>query len=145
MSTAELYLTEEEIAEFITETRTETQYFYGEEGQEYGVCPYITFYVYHGKEDFLPLCHEVIELHQELQTLIDSPYKKSTTARHKLGQSHAGETGAPRCCSNMPSWPQTMVSSHLGFAPQTWKVPRLLLDGRSMHSLIMYPKCTTAL
>jgi hypothetical protein len=76
MSTAELYLDEEEIRDFIAETRADhLLYLYGEEGQEYGVCPFITFYIYRGsKEDFLPLCHEVIELHQELQTLIDRPY-----------------------------------------------------------------------
>ncbi|UXY15923.1 hypothetical protein N8I74_02580 [Chitiniphilus purpureus] len=76
MSTSELYLTDEEIAEFVADTKAETQTFYGYEDQEYGVCPYITFYVYHSKDDFLHVCHEVIELHQELQALIDSPYKK---------------------------------------------------------------------
>jgi hypothetical protein len=77
MSTSELFIEPEEIAEFIAETQSDHMlHVFGYEGQEYGVCPYITFYVYHGKEDFLPLCHEVIELHQELQTLIDSPYKK---------------------------------------------------------------------
>ncbi len=76
MSTAELYLSEEEISDFIAETRSEPQYFYGDEGQQYGVCPYITFYIYHSKEDFLRVSQNVIELHQELQSLIDSPYKK---------------------------------------------------------------------
>lgn len=75
MSTSELYLTEEEIQEFVADTRAETQTFYGYEGQEYGVCPYLTFYIYHSKDDFLDVCHEVIELHQELQGLIDLPYK----------------------------------------------------------------------
>jgi hypothetical protein len=90
MSTAELYMEPEEITDFIAETRKLPQYFYGYEGQEYGVCPFITFYIYrpnHGyrnrgtpdqesyNEDFLPLCHEVIELHQELQALIDKPYQ----------------------------------------------------------------------
>ncbi|MDR3157895.1 MAG: DUF3396 domain-containing protein [Zoogloeaceae bacterium] len=80
MSTAELYLTQEEIEEFIAEThdhyREHEMYSYGYEGALYGVCPFITFYIYHRKEDFLPLCHEAIELHQELQTLIDAPYQR---------------------------------------------------------------------
>lgn len=77
MSTSELFIEPEEIAEFVAETRADhTLYVFGYEDQEYGVCPYLTFYIYHGKEDFLRLCHEVIELHQELQQLIDSPYRK---------------------------------------------------------------------
>jgi hypothetical protein len=88
MSTAELYIDEETVKEFISETLADDSLFaIGREGQEYGVCPFVTFYIYsphHGfrdkereysyDEDFLPLCHEVIELHQELQTLIDEPY-----------------------------------------------------------------------
>jgi len=93
MSTTELYMDEEEIQEFITETfshnRDYRMYSYGEEGAEYGVCPFITFYIYtHNHcaigenpevgvshdDDFLPLSHEVIELYQELQTLTDVPF-----------------------------------------------------------------------
>ncbi|MDR1849082.1 MAG: DUF3396 domain-containing protein [Zoogloeaceae bacterium] len=81
MSTAELYLSQDEIDEFIRETKIAPQLFYGDEGAEYGVCPYITFYIYHGREDFLPLCHEVIELHQELQTLIDRPFLRVYNSR----------------------------------------------------------------
>ena len=94
MSTDKIYLSDDEISEFIEETRDASQYFYGDEGEEYGVCPFITFYIYshnHEKigenpeeedtdveylrnDDFLPLCDKVIELFQELQTLIDRPF-----------------------------------------------------------------------
>jgi hypothetical protein len=80
-----MYMDSEEIKEFITETHDHYSehetYSYGYEGQEYGVCPYITFYIYHSEEDFLRICHEVIELHQELQTLIDEPYRRVYNSR----------------------------------------------------------------
>jgi hypothetical protein len=90
VSTAELYIDDETVKEFIAETLADNSLFVmGNEGQEYGVCPFITFYIYshnHGfrdekleikyDEDFLPLSLEVIELHQELQTLIDIPYQR---------------------------------------------------------------------
>jgi hypothetical protein len=66
----------EEISEFITETRLDYMLARcGEDGAEYGVCPYITFYIYHTEHDFLDICHEVIDLYQELQTLIDLPFQ----------------------------------------------------------------------
>jgi len=76
MSTAELYLSQDEIDDFIRETKIAPQYFYGEEGAEYGVCPYITFYIYNTDDQFLEIVHEVIELYQELQSLIDLPFQR---------------------------------------------------------------------
>ena len=89
MSTSEIYLSEEQIAHFIEETKSEPQFFYGYEGQEYGVCPFITFYVYHQDEDFLPLCEKMIDIHRALENMIDSPYqmiwKDSTQTWFKAG------------------------------------------------------------
>ncbi|ATE61634.1 hypothetical protein [Thauera sinica] len=76
MSTSELYLTDEEIAEFIAETKKGYGYTYGYEDQEYGVCPFITFYVYHHDAQFLSLCDKMIDLHHRLERMIDSPYRK---------------------------------------------------------------------
>ena len=76
MSTAELYLDDEEIAEFIRETKEAPQYFYGDEGQEYGVCPFITFYVYHFDEDFFPLVEKMSQIYRSLNGIIDKPFKK---------------------------------------------------------------------
>lgn len=45
MSTSELFIEPEEVAEFVAETRADHGlYVFGYEDQEYGVCPYITFY-----------------------------------------------------------------------------------------------------
>jgi len=95
MSTAELFMEPETVLAFIAETRADyTLTTTGYEDQDYGVCPYITFYIYHGSEDFLPLCHEVIELHQELQTLIDRPflrvYNSKTQNWRKADLQHLG-------------------------------------------------------
>ncbi|MFA5983594.1 MAG: hypothetical protein WC782_06230 [Methylococcaceae bacterium] len=76
MSTAELYLTDEEIADFIEETKAEPQFFMGTEGREYGVCPFITFYVYHFDEDYMPLADKVIQIYHALEGLIDKPFQK---------------------------------------------------------------------
>lgn len=76
MSTAELYLTEEEIAEFIEETKVAPQFFMGEEGREYGVCPFITFYIYHFDEDYFPLAEKMIHIYKTLQGIIDTPFQK---------------------------------------------------------------------
>lgn len=89
MSTSELYLTEEEIANFIHETKQSPQYFYGYEGQEYGVCPFLTMYIVHKPEDFENMAHHMIEVHEHLQGMIDSPYrmiwKDSTEVWFKAG------------------------------------------------------------
>ena len=89
MSTAERYLSDEEIQLFIEETKLEPQYFYGVEGREYGVCPFITFYVYHHDEDFLPLADKMIQIHQTMEGMIDIPYqmvwKDSTQKWFKAG------------------------------------------------------------
>lgn len=91
MSTAELYMSDEEIADFIRETKKEPQWFYGDEGREYGVCPFITFYVYHHDEDFLPLADKMIRIHRTLEGMIDTPYqmvlKSSTETWFKAGSS----------------------------------------------------------
>jgi hypothetical protein len=103
MSTTELYLDDEEIANFIRETKIAPQYFYGYEGEEYGVCPYITFYILHKKEGltedkngglvkdeaFERLSGHMIDAFESLQKLMDRPFKKtlkcSTEVWFKVG------------------------------------------------------------
>ena len=45
MSTAQVYLNDEEIEELIRDIPFDTSILYGEENKEFGVCPYITFYI----------------------------------------------------------------------------------------------------
>ncbi|MDR2209712.1 MAG: DUF3396 domain-containing protein, partial [Azoarcus sp.] len=79
MSTAELFMTPEEIPNFVSETLADYDlycYWEDEGAPEYGVAPYITFYLYHSEDEFLEVAHEIIELYQELQTLIDRPFQR---------------------------------------------------------------------
>ncbi|WP_284334499.1 type VI immunity family protein [Comamonas sp. NoAH] len=76
MSTSELFLDPDEIEEFIRETKKHPQWFYGYEGQELGICPYITFYVYHPDEDFTPIAKEFLLVWKRFQELMDLPFKK---------------------------------------------------------------------
>lgn len=89
MSTSEIYLTDEEIADFIRETKISPQGTYGDEGAEYGVCPFISFYVYHHDEDFLPIAAKMIQIYEKLKGFIDFPFqmelKNATETWFKVG------------------------------------------------------------
>ncbi|MCE1184766.1 MAG: hypothetical protein LWW92_04045 [Rhodocyclales bacterium] len=74
MSTAHIYLKDDEIADFVQETKNETQYFYGQEGYEYGVCPYISFYVFHDQKKFLSVANAAIDILDELKNMADLPF-----------------------------------------------------------------------
>lgn len=76
MSTAELFLQPEEIENFIRETLSDDLlYSIGEEGCEIGLCPYITFYVYHGPDEALAIANEAIAVFEEFAALIDEPFQ----------------------------------------------------------------------
>lgn len=76
MSTAELFLDQDEIKEFIRETlASDYLYSIGEEGAQIGLCPYITFYVYHRKEDFLRVSEQMITIYREFEQIIDEPFQ----------------------------------------------------------------------
>ena len=75
MSTTELFLDEAEIAEFIRETTSEPQWFFGYEGAELGICPYITFYVYHDEDGFMPVADQMIEIFKTFESsIVDKPF-----------------------------------------------------------------------
>jgi hypothetical protein len=76
MSTAELFIDPEEIDEFVRETLADDSlYFFGEEGREIGICPYVTFYVYHEPDDYLTVADKMIAVYQEFGKLIDEPFQ----------------------------------------------------------------------
>ncbi len=76
MSTAELFLEPEEVEEFIRDTlATDTLFVIGDEGSEIGLCPYITFYVYHTKDDYLAIADKMIAIYGEFSKLIDEPFQ----------------------------------------------------------------------
>jgi len=75
MSTSEVFLSPEEIQEFIRESRIAPQYFYGFEGRELGVCPYVTFYVFHDKAGAPAVVDAAIKIYEEFSRLIDEPWQ----------------------------------------------------------------------
>jgi hypothetical protein len=76
MSTAELFLEPEDVEEFIRDTlATDTLFVIGDEGSEIGLCPYITFYIYHLPDDYLPLAEKMIAIYGEFSKLIDEPFQ----------------------------------------------------------------------
>ena len=49
----ELFLSEEEVVDYIAEFKKDSDHIYGYEQEEFGIAPYITFYIYHQKIDRL--------------------------------------------------------------------------------------------
>ncbi|MBS0426581.1 MAG: DUF3396 domain-containing protein [Proteobacteria bacterium] len=76
MSTSDIYLTPEEIAEFVRESKIAPQWTYGYEGQELSICPYVTFYIYHQPEEYMPLADKFIGIWERFQTMLDEPFAK---------------------------------------------------------------------
>ena len=75
MSMDEKFMEPEDESWFVYETMADDCVtFFGNEGAEFGICPYIVFYIFHDYNDFLPLCDEIIELYQEFRGLVDEPF-----------------------------------------------------------------------
>ncbi|AMW79654.1 hypothetical protein AMD27_12650 [Acinetobacter sp. TGL-Y2] len=76
MSTSNSYLNEQEIIELVRDIPLDTSILYGEENNEFGVCPYITFYIYHQNESIDQIGNKIIEIYEEFENLIiDKPFK----------------------------------------------------------------------
>ena len=76
MSTAELFLEADEIDEFIRDTLSDDRlHKIGDDGSEIGLCPYITFYIYHTEDQYLPLADKMIGIYAEFSKLIDVPFE----------------------------------------------------------------------
>lgn len=81
MSTAEQFLNAEEIADFIRESKIAPQWFYGDEGRELGLCPYVTFYVHHQAEDYMAVAAKFIDIWDRFGRLIDEPFQQIYKSR----------------------------------------------------------------
>lgn len=84
MSTARQYLNDEEIAEFIRESKIAPQWFYGNEGRELAICPYVTFYVYHQPEDYLAVADNFIAIWERFGELVTEPFRKVFNSRKQV-------------------------------------------------------------
>lgn len=82
MSTSDTFLSDEEIFELTRDMRENTSIIYGEDDQEFGITPYITFYVYHRQDEVEAIANQIIDLYEEFESnIIDKPFKLKY--RHK--------------------------------------------------------------
>ena len=77
MSTATIFFPENEIID-IVEDSIDNDYLsvFGIDDDKYGLCPYISFYIYHDKSEAMAVAKKVVDIFQEFETLIDEPFKK---------------------------------------------------------------------
>ncbi|WP_151808675.1 type VI immunity family protein [Acinetobacter soli] len=76
MSTSETFLNNEEILELVRDIPNDTSIIYGEEDQEFGICPYITFYIYHQEDEVEVVANEIIDIYEEFEKeMINKPFK----------------------------------------------------------------------
>lgn len=76
MSTSDTFLSDEEIFELTRDMRENTSIIYGEDDQEFGITPYITFYVYHQQDEVEAVANQIIDLYEEFESsIIDKSFK----------------------------------------------------------------------
>ena len=63
MSTSQIYLSQDEIDELIRDIPSDTSILYGEKDQEFGVCPYITFYLFHSADKAEFFVNQIIDIY----------------------------------------------------------------------------------
>jgi hypothetical protein len=77
MSTAELFLEPDEVEDFISDALSDDllHWIGNEEGPWYGLCPYITFYIYHTPDQYIPLVEKMVAIYRAFSKLMDEPFK----------------------------------------------------------------------
>src|SRR5574343_946385 len=76
MSTSQLFLQPDEIEGFLHDTvADDTLTVVGYEGRELGICPYVTFYVFHDKAGAPAVADAAIQIFEEFSQLIDEPWQ----------------------------------------------------------------------
>lgn len=76
MSMSERFLSDQEVFELVRDIPNDTSIIYGEEDQEFGICPYITFYIYHQENQVEDIANKIIDIYEEFEErIIDKPFK----------------------------------------------------------------------
>jgi len=74
MSTSELFLSENEIKSFLSEFGQNSDYMYGYEGEEFGICPFITFYILNSDDEVLLIADKILSICNVFEEeIIDKP------------------------------------------------------------------------
>lgn len=100
MSTSDTFLSDEEIFELTRDMRENTSIIYGEDDQEFGITPYVTFYLYHQEDEVEAIANQIIDLYEEFEArIIDKPFK----LRYRKSKSGASTW------KNADKWKQTRL------------------------------------
>ncbi|MEI2514481.1 hypothetical protein V8941_16025, partial [Acinetobacter soli] len=76
MTTSELFLSEDEIKSFLFEFSQDSDFTYGYTDEEFGISPYITFYIYHQEDEVEVVANKVIDIYEEFENeIIDKSFK----------------------------------------------------------------------
>lgn len=76
MSTSTMFLTKEEIISFLEEYKKDSDYSYGYQNQEFGICPYVTFYLFHSEEEVDDILRKIVDIYEYFENkIIDKPFK----------------------------------------------------------------------
>lgn len=77
MSTSEIFIDDNEIFELIRDIPHDTSIIYGQEDEEFGVSPYISFYVFHKNDEIEDIAHKIIDIYEEFENnVIDKNFKR---------------------------------------------------------------------
>ncbi len=61
MNDEELFLSQDEVTDYIAEFKKDSYHTYGYEQEEFGICPYITFYIYHQDNEVEEIANKIDE------------------------------------------------------------------------------------
>lgn len=76
MSMDELFLSQDEILAYITDFNHDSDHIYGYEKEEFGISPYITFYIYHQEDEVEVVANKIIDIYENFENIIiDKPFK----------------------------------------------------------------------
>nr|WP_174506842.1 type VI immunity family protein [Acinetobacter sp. Marseille-Q1620] len=77
MNDEELFITLDEVLDYIGEFKKDSDHIYGYEQEEFGISPYITFYIYRKVDEVENIANKVIDIYEEFENeIIDKPFKK---------------------------------------------------------------------
>ncbi|MEG0681863.1 MAG: DUF3396 domain-containing protein [Eubacterium sp.] len=72
----ELFLNHDEVIDYLAEFKKNSDHLYGYEGEEFGIAPYITFYIYHQEDEVEAIANQIIDIYEEFENeIIDKPLK----------------------------------------------------------------------
>lgn len=76
MSTTNIYLSNEEALDYIKEYNKDSDHLYGFEREEFGICPFITFYIFNNEEESFDVADKILSICNDFKNqIIDKDLK----------------------------------------------------------------------